>query len=338
MSEDNIGGTFIDWSLFYFSDSTKFYNPLTDKIHAVVDDPLNKNNAHNHCKIHPNSVAELKFCIDQLNSFSEFYSIYAYNDILPNQSFSWIEYLRDSQQDTSDLVNFYHSKIKLEEKNFQQYLLGNNIKTLILRENKEDCLYGLFNNGRAYGSTPEDEMIKFYNKFFSKNIDKWEDSNIWNIKENIALSIRPFNNQTNLDINLPSELLYELTFSDIIDNLDILIEDILRFAGIKLLPNKFETWKEIYHKWQKIHDVNFYRNWQLIIDKIVSGEDFDLSDFKMDLLKDIFIQHVLIYKYNLNIKNYGVTSLPLNTKLIHALLEENIHQVDCNYREFIKNV
>lgn len=325
-SEGIVGGTFVDWTLFYFSNTEEFYNPLDNTLNNVVSNPLTTHNAHTHNKIHPTSLRELKFCVNQLKDVDKFYTMYPFQEVSLEPF------------DTTQKWEENQNKIKKLHMSFQKYLIGNKCKTLIIRENKEDQLYLFFNRTRVNCSDSFLEIEIFYNRYFVVNKEKWNEFNQWDFREELALSLRPFETDGKLNINLPEGLLYEITYSDMLDNLDILIDPILKFFNIKKNSDKFEHWKNIYQTWRMIHDTKFYRNWRTIIDKIVSGKEFDLSDYKMDFVKDTFIQHVLIYKYNLNIRGFGVVSFPLNTALIYKLLEENIHPLDKNYQEFIKHV
>jgi len=53
----------------------------------------------------------------------------------------------------------------------------------------------------------------------------------------------------------------------------------------------------------------------------------DLSRFELNLNQEASIQHVLIYKYDLNLKTWGLEKFPNNTKKLHELLEPNIHKI-----------
>ena len=52
----------------------------------------------------------------------------------------------------------------------------------------------------------------------------------------------------------------------------------------------------------------------------------------MDLWQEAIVQHILIYKYNLNLKNWQLKKFPDNTQDLHKLLETNIHPTKILYR------
>lgn len=326
------GLTFLDWSLYYFSGARKFYNPLSATWEIVVDNPLHKLNAHRHKRIQPLSLKSMKYCIDEINLRAKdyFHSIYVC-PVITESGFDISKFIRD---DTYDDANFWDQQglglINETISGINNFLVQSNSKILVLRTNKEDILYDIFNSGRPHNSTADNELMKLHNKFFSKNSKFWGDQvKIWDQRENMALSLRPFNHICH-EINITSTNHYEITVGDMLDNLDKEIYNILDFFNITPVGD-YTVWKSLYRQWQQIHDLRFYRSWEEIINNIIQGVDVDLTNYRMDFSKDVFIQHILIYQHNLNIKGYGLEKLPKNTKLIHALLEPNMHHVDQIY-------
>jgi len=330
--EVSCGLTFLDWSLYYFSGAEKFFNPLSSTWETVIDNPLDKFNAHKHNKIHPASLKELKYCIDEIEFLPKDYlhSVYVFPGIT-EFGFNINEFIRDDIYDEKNFWDQQGPKLINETiSGISDFLMQRNSKLLVLRTNKEDILYDVFNSGRPFNSTADNELMKHYNKFFSKNSKKWGDQvKIWDHRENLALSLRPFNH-IRYQINISSTNHYEITVGNMLDSLDKEIYNILDFFNIIPIGD-YTFWKSLYQLWQQKHDLRFYRSWPKIIDNIKQGVDFDLTDYHMDFLKDVFIQHILIYQHNLNIKGYGLEELPKNTKLIHALIEPNIHQIDRIY-------
>jgi len=343
MAELSVGGTFLDWSLYYFSETREFYNPLDDSYNNLVTDPITSTNAHKHNKIHPASFEEFKFCIDQLSNNKNFYSIYPWLGLTLSSNIDVLKFLRNNKFDVNNDWEKYNKELNKElnpmQILFQNYLIEHKLKTVFISNTLEDQLYTLFNSHREQSSSPESEIKLFYNKFFSGTTGKWETSNMWELRENLALSWRPFNPLMHqLNVSLPNSLIYEISSSDMIDRLDLKIRELLTFFKIDQNTKKFDHWQQIYQSWRKLHDIKFHRNWKLILDNIVSGQDHDLSEYDMNITKDAFIQHILLYKYNLSINGYKITNFPTNTKLIHALLEPNPHPLDTVYQEFIKHV
>lgn len=332
IGDTSCGLTFLDWSLYYFSGAEKFYNPLSATWEIVVDNPLHKLNAHKHNKLHPGSLEDLKYCIDEINLRAKdyFHGIYVC-PAMTESGFNLYEFTRDNIYDESEFWNKQGRKMEHEIiSNMNDFLIQRNSKILRLKSNKEDILYSIFNSGRYDNSTADNKLMTLHNKFFSKNSKIWGDQfKIWDQRENLALSIRPFD-LISYKIRITSTNHYEITIGNMLDRLDKEIYNILEFFNITPVRD-YTVWKSLYKQWQQIHDLRFYRSWPEIINNIIQGVDFDLTSYHMDLTKDVFIQHILIYQHNLNIKGYGLEQLPKNTKLIHLLLEPNIHKVDRIY-------
>ena len=64
-----------------------------------------------------------------------------------------------------------------------------------------------------------------------------------------------------------------------------------------------------------------------IMNAVLNGYTMDISSFNLDIMQEATIQHVLIYKYGLNLKTWELDVFPNNTKHIHELIEENIHPI-----------
>ena len=171
-----------------------------------------------------------------------------------------------------------------------------------------------------------DEYIKF---FFKESLDVWKKhnlTNIWDKREFIALNFRPHDgvhlsdcHQFDFDhYNIPAHICWA--------RLDEQIENLLTYCGITLDKSRFENWLEVYSEWKKIHydRIKFCESFDTIIQNILNGNDMDLSEFDLDIIRESAIQHTLIYKQNLNFKTWQLEKF-VNTKQLHSLLEPNIH-------------
>ena len=65
-SNDSVGCTFIDWSIYWLSGQVDFY--CRDHWIQLVKNPLTQNNAHKHLKNHPSGFAETLEYIDNFTS------------------------------------------------------------------------------------------------------------------------------------------------------------------------------------------------------------------------------------------------------------------------------
>jgi len=171
---------------------------------------------------------------------------------------------------------------------------------------------------------------------FSINKNYNQEFEIWDLREKLALDIRPFRLpklHTGLDLEKTH---YQVNAED------------LWFAGIDLIPNiinwlelpfdteRYHFWKDIYHDWQTIQFRSVKFIWQLnsIVSAIVNNHYYPLE--QLNLMQEAIILHCLMYQYNLNIKNWQLTKFPNNTKELHSLLEPNQHILDITYQDVLR--
>ena len=64
-----------------------------------------------------------------------------------------------------------------------------------------------------------------------------------------------------------------------------------------------------------------------ILNESKAYNDYDYALPRLTLKQESIIQHCLIYWHNLNLKTWGLTHFPNNARLLHQLLEPNIHTV-----------
>lgn len=76
MSDGILGGTFMDWSLMFFSQVTSFYNPLNKLTTRLSLNPVSGKNAHAHNRIHPVNFKDTVNAFNSLSSYPGFYSMY----------------------------------------------------------------------------------------------------------------------------------------------------------------------------------------------------------------------------------------------------------------------
>lgn len=181
--------------------------------------------------------------------------------------------------------------------------------------------------------TSGNNVDNFLSEYFEEGKENWEDvySLPWDRREYIALNFRPSNTITVQDkIDLTNEKIFIINLNNYHLNLLPQLPALCKFIGIPASELPKEAWELIsdtYTKWKVIGaDPTLWEmNLPSIIDSIINGYHMDLSPYKMDIIKESILLHELLYKHNMNIKGYGLNTLPANTKDIHNLLEENFH-------------
>ena len=309
ISPDSIGGTFLDWSIHYLSGHTKFYSMLQQSYISVCSNPMTNKNAHNHLVNRPGKLSEVQKYREKLvsledNTFETMYSYCKDNTSAEIKQQTYNEIWNDAYDNNDTLILLDQSKI-----------------------HKHIIIPGTWRPSTTPPSIEDD--------YLPTSFDKWAaGSERWDYREYLALNIDFYKFPTHSyfkKINRKYEHI-SLTIDDMM-NLPYRIEDICAKLSITIKSTKkFTEWEIVYNKWREFLMELYLFNYSFddIIDGIVSGNYYDFSHLKLSIWHEALILHTLIYKYNLNIKSYGISELPTNSQYIHKLLEPNIHNINNN--------
>jgi hypothetical protein len=325
-----VGGTFLDWSIHYVSGQKLHYNCLIKQWDLLVDNPLTTTTAHAHPKNHPSGVKELGQYLDSLPA-AGVCSLYPYFQ-------EYNHWAKELGYDLDDLTNEHWRNIE----QLQQSELSE-IARICQAHTDKNITVTLSTQWAPYLLMPRAEPIwlQKLSRYkgladFSINKNYNQEFEIWDLREKLALDIRPFRLpklHTGLDLEKTH---YQVNAED------------LWFAGIDLIPNiinwlelpfdteRYHFWKDIYHDWQTIQFRSVKFIWQLnsIVSAIVNNHYYPLE--QLNLMQEAIILHCLMYQYNLNIKNWQLTKFPNNTKELHSLLEPNQHILDITYQDVLR--
>lgn len=332
ITDPGIGGTFLTWTLHYLAgDDEYFYTPNRQWV-SLSKNPLTKTNAHN-CMINHPSI------------YSEFVDCTALLTTVPPKSFHTVYFhqLHDLQFSRKPIKNYnIHEDIQtITAINIVQSIS----KLIVVELPSEQALYMAKFEGRSFGNkindpsqcyaSFEEQYDDFFNTYFYNDKLKFNDiDNKWTYREFMSLNIRPFmTNSVIPGIDLSKENYYINCF-ELFNNLDTSIKDIFSFLGLTIADHRYEPWLTVYKEWQLIHydRMLFCNYFDKIIHSIIHNQYMDLTRFNLDIVREAVIQHVLIYKYGLTLKSWGLEKFPNNTQDLHVLLEPNIyHQVEDIY-------
>lgn len=306
------GGHFLDWSIYFLSGKNSYYSCKHKTNIKLTYNPLNGSNSHNH-------KGNFARTLSELNNFYKNADVNVLFHQLRNSDLSFNKQDNETEK-AIDLASIKSNKIILL-KNHHDFVLYD--FSFRKRSNNDVSLDGsreLLNN--------KDILDDFINYFFpeSKNIWKKENnlSKPWDVREFVALNFRPFENPSIEKSATIGKNFY------VIDTkhywLDFDIKSLFDYLNLKIDYNRLEQWNSIYRQWQKLHTqrINFCYQFDEIINAIVNNLYINLEDLQLDLLQEASIQHTLIYKYNLNLKNWQLDKFA-DTKQLHNLLEENFH-------------
>lgn len=336
-SIQSLGCTFLDWSLHFLSGQDYFYSTKSQSWIELKQNPLSELNSHGHKKNHPPGSANSIKCIDLLSQLdsNKLYSLYPVQlDIVA--AINNLDYTIDQLKDPEvfNKVKNFQSQDYL--KTFK-HCVDNNVKIIFLAMAPEVSLYRIkirqldrfLTKNQAPSST--DDLVEELQKiFFSDSIDTWKNlglTNIWDVRERMALDSRPFDYQ--MDPVLPMPHL-RIDCRDWWLQGPKVISKALTFLGLTVDADRLEQWLPIYYQWQAIQAaaVEFCYYIDHIVDAIVKNIYFEID---LSFEQEAVVQHCLIYKHNLNLKTWELKKFPNNTQDLHKLLEPNIHPVQDIY-------
>ena len=313
LSSESYGGTFLDWSLHYLAGheyvhsggNAAFVSDGIVRHRELTSSPLTtNNNAHGYMKNHPigyKETKELLRILGQINT-SEFHTTYT----MPCR-------INEGDYTISPDVD-YELLLKL---------LSGCGKTLWVSM-PPDSIYQLYTRDRRSSSRPL--IPSDSDSDYDYTLNKGEITNIWDKREILALSRLPFHSLW----NPPSSPSYiSLPAIDLMTRFDEIVDSMFDELDIVIDERRRDKWMEVYHEWKKLHHkgIQWIYNFKGIMEFIINGDSMDISQYELDFSMEVVIQHVLIYKYGLNLKTWGLTKFPNNTKDIHVLLEPNIHPI-----------
>ena len=325
-----VGGTFLDWSIHYVSGQKLHYNCLIKQWDLLVDNPLTTTTAHAHPKNHPSGILELNQYLESLPA-SGVYSLYPYYQEYNH----WAKELGYSLDNITD--EYWRNIEQLQQSELSQ------IASICQTTTDKNITITLAPFWAPYLLMPRVEPVWLQKlsrysglSDYATNKNYNKDYAIWDLREKLALDIRPF--------RLPK---LHTSIDKTKSHYAVHSED-LWFAGLDLIPKlldwlelpfdteRYHYWKNIYQDWQAIQFKSVKFIWQLssIVNAIVNGHYYSLG--QLNLMQEAIILHCLMYQHNLNIKNWNLIKFPNNTKELHLLLEPNQHTLDMSYQDVLR--
>ena len=338
-STASIGCTFLDWSILYLSGQSKIFSVDSLKWHDIVSNPLQQRspteNAHGHLKNHRSGRQRNQDTLQIINrtdcqDLISLYPIPLYYD----------DCCRDLGLDLPDLTDVSTMNMILSYQK-QDYI---NMLDWMARDQKIPVIYLAFDpsvRGYKWSRRSMDRLMMSPKKptsvaeldrehqdvFFYQSQRHWEAlglTAIWDVRERMALDIRPFDGHWSDDLLLAHEYLW-INCQDLWFDTERTVIEIMSGLGLGVVSNRLEHWRPIAKSWQQIQNRNlrFPRLLPKIIGSIVHGHKHDISQLTFD--QEVIIQHCLIYHHGLNLKTWNLVKFPDCTSQLHTLLEPNLH-------------
>lgn len=335
-SNKAVGCTFLDWSIYFITGQSRFYN-INRGWQTLSSNPVTDINAHGHNKNHPSGFKKTKYAFDQLQQLpiDNVISIYphpihldsaadvlgiAINNI--DQLHNQTSIGRYRSDDYNQLLSYASTRSRII------FVSGNNDLNLYHRVIRSTERMPLSPEPAQSTAVMHDQVDQ---TFFNQSINIWNEQGLtdtWDIRERRALQANLLyanHGMGKVTVDFSFEHYWMDCRSWWFDGVDM-IQDIIAWLNLKIDTDRFQLWIPIYHAWQKMQakHLKFQFNCQHIVDSIVNNWSYPI-DLTFD--EEVVVQHCLIYQHDLNLKTWQLTKFPNNTQELHKLLEPNIHAV-----------
>lgn len=328
-----VGGTFVDWSMYFLSGQDNFYSVEHNSVIPLSQDPVSNKNAHSHKKNHPDGFEMTRDYFDKFSKSDcdvDFFSTYTYpylllrvKNLLGLDTASPTDLQKIKAYQSADIVQLFDwchdSSIKVV------HVSSKGISPLYLLNPRYP---GFFVPGTQ--QFKNNRYDKIWELFYQDSITKWQlsdETDIWDIRERLALDIRPFD-MYEIPVGSSHDHL-RLNCQDIWTREDAIFE-VIDYVDLPLLDNRIPVWREIYRRWQTIQfqHLKFCHYFEDIVEAVVNNWYMKID---LTFIEEAVIQHALIYQHGLNLKTWNLKQFPKNTQDLHKLLESNIHSVESIY-------
>lgn len=325
-TDNGCGWHFFDWSLQYLSGKERYYKFASQQWVPISNDPTLSVTAHNHQINYVYNIQQLEDFNSQVNKLNDA-PVVLQNGI----NFHTLNKNCNPRDLTVEQRQELDQKVIYEITQLANRASELGFRLITLTWSPEHRYIPVYQIRQAHrydtGQIMESDCVldNWLETFFPGSANYF-DSTLWDRRELAAVNMRIDNtHNTKIDFirqQIPKIKLY--TTQEFWYNAD----HIFNCNNIQ-----FENWKQVYNKWQKIHDIQLSVDYEKILDAIVTGKSLDMTRYNLNFLKEAFIQHGLIYRYNLNLKNWKLEHFPNDTLQLHQLLEHNIHYRDPTYCE-----
>jgi hypothetical protein len=331
----SVGCTFFDWSIHYLSGQKNFYSIKNCDWGNLSSNPVTKINAHGHLKNHPRGLNSTKKCIEHLKTVPAITSFYPTPLTLPEAAHSTGITL-DGNTTQQDFQKIF-SKQKQDFVDTIHYIADQHIDLIYVDTAPESVLYFIENRSREGTVTkiPNGQTVYSLEQiqkdhqelFFKDSLDTWSGQALtekWDERERLALCSRPFEFDAP-DIALQTPHL-KIDSRSLWVNGEHCVKKSLTHLGLSLDESRWDHWIKIYKQWQQpqIQNLEFVFNYHNIVNAIINDLWLEID---LTFEQEVVIQHCLIYHHNLNLKTWKLEKFPNNTRLLHQLLEPNIHPI-----------
>lgn len=322
----SVGCTFLDWSLHWLSGKTDVLTINSKTPSPIVNNPITDEIAHGHAKNHPYSRELIIRLLEYLENsdYNELITIYWLSDKPTHDISGWKEW--EEKVKVQAPKQFKEIWKELGERGIPGIWIDFTGPKMFLDCNRTiKSPYGVDVESR------EESLRQWVDLHFPYTLNGIDDPQIWDYREAYALCVRPYEKfefSCDLDFSYPS---YNFNFLDWIYNGQYHIKQIMEFLGKPIDKSRWKHWCQVHEEWAKHlrKVVDFANGVDKIVEDIVNNVDYEID--RLTVFQEGIIQHLLIYKHDLNVKTWQLEKFPTNCRDIHKLLEPNIHDVEDIY-------
>lgn len=304
----NLGTVFLIWSIHKITGHTEYFDSRTGAKRDIPKHPLLKGiTAH---KMRPNYCSSVETFEKLLGQIPRDGSI---------------NHLKVTPEVYS--LKQYHEDVR----RVHQLSKGKKIKVVHMTCRNLQHLIGFLRFDYEQPNWQNDiEMVKkhcshYWPNFFEhrnmyqNKLETWHD-----IREAIALNIRPDDFWTHYQPVVTDEMLYTCQMEDLLTQGKDEMCKVLNFLGFDYRYEDLNDWCDVNKEWSDNlhHYIEFCNDIDIIVETIISNKQIDLTKYRLDVLKESILLHFLIFKHDLNLHS-GIDKFPTNTREIHSLLVQN---------------
>lgn len=335
-SVNSVGCTFLDWSIHFLSGCNEFYNTKAQSYIPLTLNPVTSTNAHGHLKNHPSGVDQFEQYVNMFDQLSnkQLHSVYP----VPLHIDKAATQLGIDHTQIHKNYSILNQYVQDDYNRLLQMCYQRGIKIVFVASDPRVPFYLM--NQRTLDrwfakpgkpNSTADASKEIQEIFFNNSISTWTSLglvNVWDERERRALDLRISTDTLEVKFEFPHLWINAL---DLWTRGDSIIHKVMEYLELPIDATRLAQWIPIFKSWQKIqvNNLAFDYNCEHIVNAIVNNWYYQI-DLTFD--QEVVIQHLLIYKHNLNLKTWELSKFPDNTQDLHKLLETNIHQVDEIYR------
>ena len=343
-SINSLGNTFLDWTIQYLSGSVYHLHAnrlLNVQRSLLTDNPLQfqstkVGNAHIHCKTHPHGLSEIQQVIAKIKStkkVDELVTIYSCPlNFVETANKKFKKNIHSDFFKNKENLKMLLEYIATDFGKIFEYCNSESMPLIYVEDTMWNFLYKPRYNvtfdsqGKLYQPDNFQEIVYNALDWGFPNAKEKFDNHIWDTREYIALHLRPSDNTMfKFNFKLPH---YFIEANSLWIDGEHTIEHVMDWLNLGIVKDRYTNWLPVYKKWQQMHlaRLRLPQNIEFICKAIINGWDHSLKQYNLDLFDEAFIQHKLIYKYNLTLKNWGLETFPDNTNKLTGLLEESFYE------------